>query len=120
MAQDTDTPASMPEDSQPQGEGKQVRLRVDERDMTTAYANGFRTNGTPEEVIIDFGLNLPVPQGPAAQQNPPEMVFKVTERVVMNYYSAKRLAITLSQVIRRHEDQYGELELDVNSRRKGD
>jgi hypothetical protein len=36
----------------------------------------------------------------------------------MNYYSAKRLAITLSQLIRRHEEQFGELEMDVNKRRK--
>jgi hypothetical protein len=36
----------------------------------------------------------------------------------MNYYSAKRLAITLSQLIRRHEEQFGELELDVAKRRK--
>ena len=40
--------------------------------------------------------------------------------MVMNYYSAKRLAITLSQLIRRHEDEFGELELDVSKRRKAE
>lgn len=95
---------------------QQVRLRVDEREMHTSYANAFRTNGTAEEVILDFGLNLINPA--AQQQSQPEIIFKVNDRIIMNYYSAKRLAITLSQVIRRHEEQFGELELDVAKRRK--
>ena len=102
----------------PAEDQQQLRVRVDERDMKTAYANGFRTNGTLEEVVVDFGLNLPTPQTAPDQQ--PEVVFRVTERVVMNYYSAKRLTITLSQLIRRHEEQFGELQLDANERRSGD
>lgn len=94
---------------------QQIRLRVDERDLTTSYANAFRANGTAEEVMLDFGLNL---IGQVAGQNQPEILFKVNNRVIMNYYSAKRLAITLSQIIRRHEEQFGELEMDVNKRRK--
>ena len=96
--------------------GQQVRLRIDERGMTSHYANAFRTNGTAEEVMLDFGVNLMSPQG--EQQAQPEIVFQVSERVILNYYSAKRLAITLSQLVRRHEEQFGGLELDVNKRRK--
>jgi len=96
---------------------QQVRLRVDERQMSSSYANAFRTNGTAEEVMLDFGVNL---VNPASQQQgqQPEIIFKVNDRVIMNYYSAKRLAITLSQLIRRHEDEFGELELDVAKRRR--
>ncbi len=97
--------------------GQQVRLRVDEREMTSTYANAFRTNGTAEEVLLDFGVNLLTPA--AQKEGQGEIVFKVTNRVIMNYYSAKRLAITLSQLIRRHEDDFGELEMDVAKRRKG-
>jgi len=95
---------------------RQVRLRVDEREMSTTYANAFRTNGTADEVILDFGLNV---VSPTPQQDQPEILFKIDRRVVMNYYSAKRLAIAMSQLIRRHEEQFGELELDVAKRRKG-
>lgn len=95
--------------------GTQVQLRIDERDMNTVYANAFRTNGTAEEVVLDFGLNTTVPQA-EGEQGAPHIVFKVNERVIMNYYSAKRLAITLSQLIRNHEEQFGELELDVTKR----
>ncbi|MCG3180803.1 MAG: hypothetical protein BIFFINMI_03166 [Phycisphaerae bacterium] len=94
--------------------GTQVRVRVDERELTTSYANAFRTNGTPDEVILDLGLNL-VNQG-AQPDSQPEILLKLTHRVILNYYSAKRLAITLSQLVRRHEEQFGELELDANKR----
>ena len=94
---------------------RQVRLRVDEQNLQTSYANAFRTNGTADEVMLDFGLNL---VNPAQAQENPEILFQVTDRIIMNYHSAKRMAITLSQLIRRHEEQFGELELDVAKRRK--
>jgi hypothetical protein len=96
---------------------QQVRLRIDEREMKTSYSNAFRTNGTAEEVMLDFGINLASPARQEGEQ--PEIVFRVNDRVIMNYYSAKRLAITLSQLIRRHEQQFGELELDVAKRQTG-
>lgn len=121
MAKDaSDSPGPVDPQTQQQAQEQtgnaQVRLRIDEREMTTSYANGFRANGTAEEVMIDFGLNMPVVQ--TTEKATPEILFKVTDRVVLNYYSAKRLAITLSQLIRRHEEQFGELELDVSKRQK--
>ncbi len=94
---------------------RQVQLRVDERDMRSAYANAVRTNATAEEVMLDFGVNS---VNPAAPQDKPEIVFKVSDRIVMNYFSAKRFAIMLSQMIRQYEEQFGVLELDVVKRRK--
>jgi hypothetical protein len=93
---------------------QQVTLRVDDRNMRSSYANAFRTNATAEEVVLDFGLNIAGPQ----QEGRPEIIFTINQRVIMNYYSAKRLAITLGQVIRRHEEQFGELELDVTKRQQ--
>jgi len=120
MVKKPDVPSSdekpIEEQAREQTGQQQIRLRIDERNMQTCYANAFRTNGTAEEVILDFGLNLMNPATP--EQGQPEIVFQVSERVIMNYYSAKRLAITLSQLIRRHEEQFGELELDVAKRRK--
>ena len=93
---------------------KQVRIRIDETGMRTDYANAFRSSETAEEVILDFGMNS---VRPGAQQEQPEIVFKANERIIMNYYSAKRLTIALGQLIRRYEQQFGELELDVAKRR---
>lgn len=103
------------EQAQAQTGKRQVRLHVDERNMQSSYANAFRTHGSADEVILDFGLNLPNPAAPSPEQ--PEMVFQVSQRVIMNLFSAKRLAITLGQVIRRHEEQFGELKLNLADRR---
>ncbi len=115
---DAKTPEEHPIDQQARQQTgqQQVRIRMDERNMRSSYANAFRTNATAEEVMIDFGLNVVNPA--TQQQGQPEIIFQVNERIILNYHSAKRLAITLSRVIRQHEDQFGELELDVAKRRK--
>jgi hypothetical protein len=95
---------------------QEVTLRLDERNLKSTYANAFRTNATAEEVMVDFGLNLVVP--PSKQGGQPEIMFQVNERIIMNYFQAKRLALALGQIIRRHEEQFGEIELDVGKRRK--
>jgi len=95
---------------------RQIRVGVDERTMQAGYANAFRTGPTAEEVILDFGLNLANPAREQQAQQP-DVIFQVNQRIILNYYTAKRLAITLSQLIRRHEEQFGELELDVSKRR---
>lgn len=98
---------------------RQVRIRVDERDVKSAYSNAFRTNTTAEEVFVDFGVNLVQPQGQGDNQPAAaDMVFQVHQRVILNYYSAKRLAIALGQVVRRYEEQFGEIEMDAAKRQK--
>ena len=121
MAEEANTPTpdedptAAPEAQAQAQAGQQIRLRMDQREMSTSYANMVATHSMPNEVLLDFGLNL---LSAPAEDGQPEMIFKVNDRIIMNYYSAKQLAITLSQVIRRHEEQFGELELDVAKRRK--
>jgi hypothetical protein len=65
-------------------------------------------------------MNYPMqgtPPGAPAQPGV-DIAVRVTDRIVLNYYAAKRLALTLGQVIQQHEKQFGALELDVNKRRK--
>ena len=111
---DSDKPIE--EQAREQTGQRQVQLRIDEAKMETCYANAFRTNGTAEEVMLDFGLNVAMPGAtPDVQQ---QILFQVNQRVILNYYSAKRLAVALGQLIRRHEQQFGEIELDVAKRSK--
>jgi len=112
-----DEPETLPHPAADQPKQQEVRLRLDERNLRASYANAFRTNATGEEVMLDFGVNLINPI--AAQGGQAEMVFQVGERIILNYYTAKRLAIMLGQLVRRHEEQFGELELDMAKRRKG-
>jgi hypothetical protein len=92
---------------QPQQQ-QQVRLNIDESKMHTSYANTIRTSTTGDEVVLDFGINLPIP----TQDNQPTLQFSVGSRVVMNWRGAKRLAISLGQVIRQFEERNGEIQLN--------
>lgn len=87
---------------------REVKLRIDETQMQSAYANTFRTDGSGDELIIDFGLNRTVPG------RPDEMVFTVREQIILNWRGAKRLALNLANLIRHYEEHYGEI--DVNPR----
>ena len=93
---------------------KRVRVRIDESNVNTSYASGFRPVATAEEVILDFGLNLARLTGD--KETPYEVVFQANNRVIMNYYSTKRLAIALGQLVRRYEEKFGELELKAANR----
>jgi hypothetical protein len=113
------------EQAQQQTGRRQVTLHVNDQNLQTHYTNAFRTNTTAEEVIIDFGMNMIVPEPQQQQQsqqgNQPDgrMLFNVDNRLVMNYYTAKRLAMMLSQVVRQHEERYGELKLNAADRLAG-
>ena len=85
------------------------QVKVDDSHITASYANFCRVTGTPEELIIDFGLN-PQPFG-----IPPDPVI-VTQRIVTNYFTAKRMLHALQLTVQRHEATFGVLETDVQKR----
>ena len=85
------------------------QMAVDASKAHAAYANFCRVTGTPEELIIDFGLNTQ-PMG-----TPTEPI-EISERIVMNYYTAKRMMVALQMSLQRHEAAFGVLETDVQKR----
>jgi hypothetical protein len=97
-------------DSQAQGQQQQrVQVQIDDSRTTATYANFCRVTGTPEELIVDFGLN-PQPFGVPTQPIP------VTQRIIVNFYTAKRMLHALQMTIQRHEATFGVLETDVQRR----
>ena len=93
---------------QPQAQAQQG-VKVDDSKMIAMYANFCRVTGTPEELIIDFGLN-PQPFGV-----PTEPVI-VNQRIVTNFFTAKRMLHALQLTVQRHEQAFGVLETDVQKR----
>ena len=87
--------------------GQQVQL--DDSTVTSCYANFCRVTGTPEELIIDFGLNTQ-PVGV------PEKPIRINDRIILNHYTAKRLLAALSMSVQRHEAAFGVFETDVRKR----
>lgn len=87
---------------------RQAQLIIDERDVQLVYTNAYRINAA-EDVVIDFGYNMPNPT--PTQQGVQQLLYKGTHRVIMSYANAKRLAGSLGQLIRRFEQQFGEIKL---------
>lgn len=92
---------------------QQVQLRIDESKMTSTYANTIRTSNTQDEVVMDFGMNLPM-QAPGQQ---PTIVFSVGSRVIMNWAGAKRLVMSLGNAVRQYEEQFGTIEIQGQQQR---
>jgi hypothetical protein len=70
---------------QPDQRGGDAPLQVDDSKIVCGYANFIRVTGTPEEMVVDFGLHAQVSGGPAQPVLP-------GQRTVMNFYTAKQAA----------------------------
>jgi hypothetical protein len=82
---------------------------VDSSHLSTSYANFCRVTGTPEELVLDFGLNT--------QMTPqPTEPVRLTHRLVVNFFTAKRLLHALHLAVQQHENVYGVLEVDIQKR----
>jgi hypothetical protein len=100
------------------GEGQQqVQVLLDERELKTVYSNAYRIHQSMEEVVLDLGFNMPNPNPNPQQGGQAQLLFKVTDRVIMNYSVAKRLAMSLSQMIKRYEQQFGEIQIQPGQKR---
>jgi hypothetical protein len=117
FGEDVSSEKTIEEQGRDQTGHKQIRVRIDERNLQTSYVSGFRPTMTAEEIMLDFGLNLIRPTG--NKEQPYDLVFQASNRLIMSYYSAKRLAMTLGQVVRRYEQQFGPIELNAAKRRTG-
>ncbi|PHR98988.1 MAG: hypothetical protein COA78_25560 [Blastopirellula sp.] len=85
----------------------QLTINLDKAPKT--YTNFSRVTGTPEELVIDFGLNTSV-------AGPSQPAIDIDQRIIMNYYTAKRLAAALEMSLKRHEQTFGEIETDIQKR----
>ena len=97
-----DKPATSPT-SQPE------QVEIDDSKATAHYSNFCRLSASPEELLIDFGLN-PQPVGMPTQP------VAVTQRIVTGWHTAKRLVQVLQLTIERHEAAFGVLETDLQKR----
>jgi hypothetical protein len=101
-----ETPQNNPQAQQP------TEVVVDDSGVTPAYSNFCRVTATPEEVILDCGLNTqPFAEG--------RQDVKATHRIVMSMYTTKRLLTALGMTVQRHEQTFGSIELDVRRRVTG-
>ncbi len=96
-------------EAQPQQQQVQQTIKVDDKDAVALYSNFCRVSSTPEEMILDLGLN-PHPYGTG------ETTIRISQRIILNHYTAKRLLSALTMALQRHERAFGVLETDVRKR----
>lgn len=97
------SPAEQAQTQQP------LQVQVEDQNALALYANFCRVTGSPEELIIDFGLN---PQPIGVPKDP----IQVKQRIIVNFFTAKRLLAALQMSVARHESVFGVLETDINKR----
>lgn len=109
MPDELRTPDALPQAPQAQ----QPQFATDAAGISTVYTNFCRVSVTPEELVLDFGLNTQMVPTPSAE------TVKLSHRIVMNFFTAKRLLGALGAVVQQHEASFGALELDFQKRMRG-
>ena len=92
-------------------QGQTQTITVDDSGVQAGYANFCRVSSSPEELILDLGLN-PTPFATG------EVNVQVSQRIILNHFTAKRMLSALSMALQRHEQAFGMLETDVRKRVK--
>jgi len=101
--------------TQPGGQqGQQVQVNLRDEKAINVYSNISRVLMGPhvEEVILELGT---INHDPSKTEG---LLMDISARVYMSVQGAKKLALTLSQVVQRYEQQFGPVELDVRKRFK--
>ncbi|MEK8052993.1 DUF3467 domain-containing protein [Ideonella sp. DXS22W] len=86
------------------GEGA-PQVHWDDSAMRTTHANVCQVMGTREEIALLFGTNQAWQAGSAAVN------VKLSDRIVLNPYAAKRLWQLLGQGLKEYEAHFGELKV---------
>ncbi|MFN0040008.1 MAG: DUF3467 domain-containing protein [Burkholderiales bacterium] len=83
-----------------------VKIHWDDANMKSSYSNVCNVTSTREEVVMLFGMNQAWNRG---QQ---EVTIRLTDRIVVSPYAAKRLSMLLQGVITEYEKRFGTLNIE--------
>lgn len=87
--------------------GATPKVNWDDNNMRTTYANVCNVLSTREEVTLLFGTNQTWYNGQK------ELTVKLSERIIMNPFAAKRLSLLLGNVVDEYEKRFGSLNTDA-------
>lgn len=82
-------------------------VRWDDSAMSTSYANVCNVSSTREEVTLLFGTNQSWHTGQE------EVVIKLSDRLIVSPFAAKRLSLLLQNIVEQYEDRFGALSTDT-------
>lgn len=79
------------------------KIRWDDSQMQSSYANVCNVASTREEVVLLFGMNQ------AWQAGQAEIPIQLSSRIIVSLHVAKRLALLLGNVLKEYEARFGPL-----------
>ncbi len=91
--------AATPSEATPAG----PKIRWDDTNMKSSYANVCNVASTREEIVLLFGINQAWHSGQA------EIPIQLTDRLILSPHVAKRLSILLDNVLKEYESRFGQL-----------
>ena len=84
-----------------------TKIKWDDSNMKSSYANVCNVTSTREEVVMLFGMNQ------AWNRGQKEVTIQLTDRIVISPYAAKRLGMLLGGVVKEYESRFGALNVDT-------
>ena len=83
-----------------------TKLKWDDSNMKSSYANVCNVTSTREEVVMLFGVNQ------AWNRGQKEVTIQLTDRIIISPYAAKRMSMLLQGVVTEYEKRFGALNLE--------
>jgi hypothetical protein len=86
-----------------------TKIKWDDSNMKSAYANVCNVTSTREEVVMLFGMNQ------AWNRGQKEVTIQLTDRIVVSPFAAKRLSMLLNNVVNEYENRFGALNINATT-----
>jgi Protein of unknown function (DUF3467) len=83
-----------------------TKIKWDDSNMKSAYANVCNVSSTREEVVLLFGVNQ------AWNRGQKEVTIQLTDRIIVSPFAAKRLSLLLGAVVKEYETRFGALNVE--------
>lgn len=83
----------------------QPKVKWNDTQMQSTYANVCNVMGTREEIMVLFGSNQ------AWQTGQSEVEVLLSNRIILTPHAAKRLQILLEMGLKEYESRFGEIKL---------
>ena len=84
-----------------------AKIKWDDSNMKSTYANVCNVNSTREEVVLLFGIHQ------AWNRGQKEVTIQLTDRIIVSPYAAKRLGMLLEGVVKEYEKRFGTLNVEA-------
>lgn len=84
-----------------------LTVKWDDSEITNSYANVCNVSSSREEVVMGFGMNK------AWEKGGSDILVKLSNRIILSPFAAKRLSLLLNNVLQQYEERFGKLDVGI-------